>query len=148
MNIIKRISLLVCLCSSLLMSISFTAHAEQMKKLGDWNVHYIALGSTFLTPEIAKAYGIVRSKYNGMVNISVLKANAGHTAQNVNIRGTARNLIGHQKKLQFKEVVEGKAIYYIAQIDYDNEETFKFEVTIQQGSTSHDLTFSQQFFAD
>ena len=49
------------------------AQAEQKEVMGDWNVHYIAFGSGFLTPEIAKNYGITRSKYNGVVNISVLK---------------------------------------------------------------------------
>ncbi|MCI2283321.1 DUF4426 domain-containing protein [Colwellia sp. MSW7] len=48
------------------------ASAENMKKLGSMNVHYMAIGSTFFTPEIAKAYGITRSRYNGLVNISVL----------------------------------------------------------------------------
>ena len=46
--------------------------AENMKKLGSMNVHYMAIGSTFFTPEIAKVYGITRSRYNGLINISVL----------------------------------------------------------------------------
>ena len=32
--------------------------AEQMKELGPWQVHYSAFNSSFLTPEVAKAYGL------------------------------------------------------------------------------------------
>ena len=98
-----------------------SAFAENMQKLGDMNVHYIALGSTFLTPTIAKTYGIERSRYNGLVNISVLDANLkGNPAKTVLISGTARNNIGQEKTLDFKEVKEGNAIYYLAQLHYSN----------------------------
>ena len=60
------------LITLLTIPLMFSVHAENMKKMGDINVHYIALGSTFLTPEIAKAYGIERSRYKGLVNIAVL----------------------------------------------------------------------------
>ena len=38
------------------------ASAENMKKLGSMDVHYMAIGSTFFTPEIAKVYGITCSR--------------------------------------------------------------------------------------
>ena len=57
-----------------------TACAENMKKIGNLDVHYIALNSTFLTPEIASNYGITRSKVNALINISVLdNSQAGQT---------------------------------------------------------------------
>ncbi len=45
--------------------------AEQMKELGPWQVHYSAFNSSFLTPDVAKAYGLERSRYNGIINIAV-----------------------------------------------------------------------------
>lgn len=48
------------------------AQAEQKQQVGDFAIHYIALSSTFLTPNIAKTYGIKRSRYTGLVNIAVL----------------------------------------------------------------------------
>ena len=41
--------------------------AEQMKELGPWLVHYNAFNSSFLTPEVAKAYGLERSRYNAII---------------------------------------------------------------------------------
>jgi len=126
-----------------------SAFAENMQKLGDMNVHYIALGSTFLTPTIAKTYGIERSRYNGLVNISVLDANLkGNPAKTVLISGTARNNIGQEKTLDFKEVKEGSAIYYLAQLHYSNEETFHFFIKIDDGKGQKTLKFEQKFYVD
>jgi len=128
---------------------AFSSNAENMKKLGDLNVHYMAIGATFLTPEIAKAYGIERSRYNGLINISVLDSTKKNTpAKTVRISGSAKNLAGQNKSLSFDEVKEGKAIYYLAQVKYRNNETIKFDITITDGAKSHQLTFSQKFYTD
>ena len=126
-----------------------TANAENMKKLGSMNVHYMAIGSTFFTPEIAKVYGITRSRYNGLVNISVLdNSKSGTPAKSVSITGTAKNNLGQMKPLEFKEVKEGSAIYYLAQISYNNEETVHFNLTINDGKEQQQLKFSQTFYVD
>ena len=65
MKLFTQNTVLLLLVSVLITLMPATAQAENMKKLGSMNVHYIALGATFLTPEIAQAYGIQRSKYNG-----------------------------------------------------------------------------------
>ncbi len=135
----------------LILSLCFTfaASAENMKKLGSMNVHYIALGATFLTPEIAKTYNIERSRYNGLINISVLDNTQKNTpAKTVSITGTARNDLGQIKQLEFVEVKEGNAIYYLSQIKYSDEETFYFDLKITDGSESHTLKFKQKFYVD
>ncbi len=125
------------------------ANAENMKKLGNMNVHYIAIGSTFLTPEIAKLYDIQRSRYNGLINISVLdNSKQGTPAKRVSITGKAKNNVGQSKKIEFQEVTEGSSIYYLAQVRYDNEETIHFDLTINDGIEIQHLTFSQKFYVD
>ena len=139
----------------LLLTITFSllaltnASAENMKKLGTMNVHYMAIGSTFFTPEIAKAYGISRSRYNGLINISVLdNSKAGNPAKTVSISGQAKNNLGQFKDLEFQEVKEGDAIYYLAQVNYNNEETLHFTLAINDGKTQQTLKFSQKFYVD
>jgi len=130
-------------------SLSFSVYAENMKKLGDLNVHYMAIGATFLTPEIAKAYGIKRSRYNGLVNISVLdNTQKGSPAKTVRIIGKARNNVGQLKSLIFRKVKEENSIYYLAEVNYANEETIHFDVQITDGSKKHNLKFSQKFYVD
>lgn len=122
----------------------------QFKQLGQWQVHYIAFPSTFIQPHIAKSYNLVRSNQQAIVNISVLKQSTSQhmKAQQVSVSGTAKNLLGTTKKLTFKEVKEGDAIYYLAQLDYHNEEIYRFEITLTQGAQSQVLKFQQKFYVD
>jgi len=128
---------------------SVNASAQNMKKLGTMNVHYMAIGATFLTPEIARAYGIERSKYNALINISVLdNTQKGNPAKSVSISGTAENITGQFKRLAFEEVKEGDAIYYLAQLNYRDKETVKFDIQITDGKETQQLSFSQMFYVD
>ena len=145
MKIVTKMVIATCLT----LCICFSLAAENMKKLGNMNVHYIAIGATFLTPEVAKAYGIERSKYNGLLNISVLDNTDKDTpAKTVQITGTARNLLGQEKPLTFIEVKEGQAIYYLAQIKYRNDETVRFDLTIDDGKETQKLEFQQKFYVE
>lgn len=138
------------LCAGVLACFFITqAHAENMKTLGTMDVHYIALSATFLTPEIAKAYGIERSRFNGLINISVLdNSKSDKPAMSVDISGSAKNDIGQLKQLSFKQVKEGGAIYYLAQVNYTDEETIRFEIDINDGQQKQHLSFSQKFYVD
>lgn len=129
---------------------TFSSQAENMKKLGDLNVHYIALNSTFLTPDIARSYGITRSKINALINISVLdNTQQGNPAKSVNLVGKARNLLGQQKTLAFTEVKEGDAIYYLAELSFTHEEIFNFTIDIYDGGEQKKtLKFSHKFYVD
>ncbi|MBJ2137242.1 DUF4426 domain-containing protein [Paraglaciecola chathamensis] len=126
---------------------SAMALAEQKETLGKWDVHYIAFNSTFITPDIAKHYSIVRSKYNGIINISVLNK-ADQKAQSAVLTGTARNLLGVSKSLMFKEVSEGDAIYYIAVLPFSDQETFRITVNINDGTDQQVLKFQHKFYAE
>lgn len=123
------------------------ALAEQKKTMGDWDIHYIVIPTTFLTPEVAKANNIQRSKFNALVNISVLDKRTKQ-AQDVVVSGNARNLLGNNKALNFKKVSEGQAIYYLATVNFDDKETMRFTVDVSQNNTSQQLVFQQQMYAD
>ena len=130
-----------------LLLMSSLVSAEQKKQLGPWDVHYIAMPSTMIDPAIAKEYQLERSKFQGLLNISVLKT-TDQSAQQVSIEGVAKNLLGQQKELVFREVIEGKAIYYLAQLPYRNEERFSFTLQIKQGDVSQQLEFTHTFYVD
>jgi len=148
-NKMKTMLVKILLVLSLSFSFVGNASAENMKKLGSMNVHYMAIGSTFFTPEIAKVYGITRSRYNGLINISVLdNTQAGNPAKTVSISGKAKNNLGQFKELEFKEVKEGDAIYYLAQVSYNDEETLHFTLDIFDGKEQQQLKFSQKFYVD
>ena len=121
--------------------------AEQKQTLGDWDVHYIVVNSTFFEPEVARQYSIQRSQFNALVNISVLDKET-QKAQSVAITGQATNLIGNSKKLTFKEVKEGDAIYYLAQIPFRHKENYRFDINVRHGNSSENLKFKHEFYVD
>ena len=127
--------------------IAAQAGAEIKKDLGDWEVHYIALNTTFLSPEIARANDILRSERNALVNISVLDSR-NKVPQEVNISGTARNLLGTSKELTFKQVKEGKAIYYLASVAFSDKEVLRFDIDISQDNISQNLQFQQMMYIE
>ena len=145
MNYLARLPAL-CLLLSLLFTVP-AALAEQKQTLGKWDVHYIVVNTTFFTPETAQNYGIVRSKYNALVNISVLDSTTGE-AQVVSVKGQARNLLGNSKTLNFKRVKEGEAVYYLAPLSFNDRETFRFNVDIQRGNEVQTLKFQQEMFVE
>lgn len=132
----------------LLMSLclSLPALAEQKQSYGDLDVHYSAFNSGFLQPEIAAATGLVRSKTQGVVNVAVLKAG---TASSAKVSGTVKNLLGQSTALSFKEVKEGKAIYYMAQFPFEQRETLRFTLNVTAADgVPHSFDFNQEFFPD
>ena len=132
----------------LLMSLclSLPALAEQKQSYGDLDVHYSAFNSGFLQPEIAAATGLVRSKTQGVVNVAVLKAG---TASSAKVSGTVKNLLGQSSALSFKEVKEGKAIYYLAQFPFEQRETLRFTLNVTAADgVPHSFDFNQEFFPD
>ena len=127
---------------SITLLISAAVNAEQMKTLGNWDVHYIAFPSTFLTADVASEYGIDRSKYLGIINISVLDSDT-LKAQSVKMTVTARNLLGN-----IREIREQDAIYYIAEVPHRNEETYRITATLSSGNQTQELKFQQKFYVD
>lgn len=132
--------LLIALCLSL------PALAERKQSYGDLDVHYIAFNSGFLQPDIAAAAGLVRSKTQGVVNISVLKAG---TARNASVSGEVKDLVGRSQPLKFKQVTEGEAIYYLAQFNFSQREMLRFTINvIAADGVTHSFDFNQEFFPD
>jgi len=119
---------------------------------GSYRVHYSVFNSTQLTPEIASQYGLQRAKDRALVNISVNRADGKATSlgQPASISGTATNLVQQQQQLDFQEIDEGRAHYYLAQVRHLNEEMYNFRITITpEGSDKPlELRFSQKLYTE
>ncbi len=137
----RRLVLFLCaLCLAL------PALAERKQSFGDLDVHYSAFNSSYLQPQIAAASGLVRSKSQGVVNIAVLQAGKATAA---NVSGSVKNLLGQVTPLQFKQVNEGSAIYYLAQFPFDQQEMLHFSLSVQVGpDPAQSFSFDQEFFPD
>lgn len=130
-----------------------SARAEQADvsdTSGAYEIHYIAVNSTFLQPEIAAQYGIVRNPRNAFLNVAILRKNpaGGTTPVTAVLSGSKNNLLQQSEALSFTEVREGEAIYYIGQFTFSDAEILRFEITAQpQGGATHAIEWSTQLYA-
>ncbi|MEW6133808.1 MAG: DUF4426 domain-containing protein [Pseudomonadota bacterium] len=125
------------------------AQAEQAQKFGDVEVHYNAMLSTGLLPDVAKNYNIDRSPTRGILTVSVLKKNAMGVARPIPARLTAYmvNLNNQLGDISMREVREGGAIYYLGEFRVVPPNTLKFTVTVEaDGEPKREVTFNQKFY--
>ncbi|MDA0120680.1 DUF4426 domain-containing protein [Vibrio sp. T11.5] len=130
--------------------LALPAWAGQFKTIKDVEVHYSAFNSTFLTPQVARSYELKRNGYSAIINISVLdNYQAGKPAINAKVSGSAKNLIGQTKTLEFREVKEGSAIYYLAEFPISEEENLTFNIDVNAGNKGTGrLKFTQKFYVE
>lgn len=130
----------------------FSVQADQSESFGDYTVHYSAFSTDVLSVDIAKLYKIKRSKNRALVNISILKKVMGTSGTPVKARinGNATNLTQQLRKLDFQELNEDTAVYYLAVVKISNDETLDFKLNIQpEGENeSYELNFQQDFYTN
>lgn len=124
--------------------------AEQSKSVGEYTVHYSAFTTDTLTPGVARTYNIQRSSSRAMLNVTVLKKVMGTPGESVraDISGSATNLNAQLRQLDFRELGEGKATYYITELPVKNDEVLNFSLTIRphNSETVIPLDFQQHFY--
>lgn len=146
------------LTASLLFLFSSALLAQQSQDYGDYEVHYNALNTNLLPPQVAKANNILRSGSRALLNITVLKK-TGDTTSPAHARVTvaATNLTGQRRQIQLREVSEPAtgehdlgAVYYLGEFRINNEETFDFQIEILPDGETRTLAlnFRQQFFTE
>ena len=136
----RFVSLVFCLLLAL------PAFAERKQSFGELDVHYSVFNSSFLQPDVAAAVGLTRSKTVGVLNIAALKGGQGQPAK---VSGTLKNLLGQTSELQFKQVLESGAVYYLAEFPLREREVLTFSIQVQIGEAApHTLTFNQEVFPD
>ncbi len=128
------------------------AGAEQSATVGDYVVHYNALTTDMLQPEVARHYGITRSKSQALLNVSVQKKVMGTTGKPVtaSVEAHATNLNNQLKNIAMREVEDQGAIYYLGTVRVDHGETLNFSIDVTPEGKGQPLTveFQQRFFTE
>jgi hypothetical protein len=138
----RRLALVLALC----LAVS-SASAAQFKTFGADEVHYIVVPTEFIKADVAAEYGIVRGPNRAFVNISVLLG--GQEPVRATVTGSASNLLGQRSELDFREVTEGDAIYYIAQFKHSREDQLRFTIQIQlPDRPAYDLEFEHKVYQE
>lgn len=99
------------------------------------------VNTTFLDPKIAAAYGITRGEKRAILNLAVGEnLTNGSAARAMILQGRTWDLIQNQP-LEFTEIREGEAIYYIAEFAFINEEWRFFEINFRPDGADQTYNF-------
>lgn len=131
--------------------ISLPAHAGS-EDFGDHQVRWSVFPSTLLTPEVAKANNLQRSRGIGIVNIAIMQKADDGTLSPVTgqVEGKVSNDIQQVNFLAFRRIKEGDAVYFIAQYQYSSGELMTFNITGRPSGHSQDMPvrFAHTLFSD
>ncbi len=137
-----------------LLSIS-NCHAMAVeKRFDDVTIHFSVFNSSFIKPDIAKIYGLVRSKERALVNIAVTQNNPDPTIAKPTIKaivtGYFTNLMSQKTQLKFQEIHEQSATYYLAGFRFTNEEIVHFTIQVQPdpNKPARKVKFSRKMYID
>lgn len=135
-----------------LAGVSFFALAQNATQVPGYTIHHNAMTTDTLAPQVAKIYNIRRSKNRGMLNVSVIKDQPGTTgiAIKADVTATATNLTGQSRDIEMREVLDGDAIYYLADFRVSNQEVldFKLDILPEGESTHYQTSLRQQFYTE
>lgn len=124
--------------------------AEQAIKQGDIEIHYNAMPTDELQPEVAKNYNIVRSRNRGLLTISVLRKNKLGVSAPVPamLNASAVNLNAQFTQIGMREIRDGGAVYYLGEFRIAPPDTLKFSISVKpSGETrQYPAAFSRTFF--
>jgi len=143
---------------TLFMIFSGIASAEQSQDFGKYVVHFNALNTSFIPPEVASGYNIQRSKTRALLNIVLLRKvldNPGTPVQAV-VKARASNLAGQPRVINMRQISEAEkdgtlsAVYYIGEFRISNMETFDFDIEVTPEGEDEPLLvkFRKQFYAE
>ncbi len=123
---------------------------EGSKDFGDYVVYFNAMNTDQLTTEVAREYGIVRSKSRALLNVSIHRKQEGGPTVAVNglVAASAINLTGQLKAMTLREIPEGDAIYYIGELAVTDGEVliYTIDVTPINELSRFTVRFKKQFF--
>lgn len=126
-----------------------TPAAETSRDFGSHVLHYRAFRSDQISPQIARAYDLPRSRNRALVNIALVRKIPNTLGKPVRgqVELSARNLLGQQKQVSIREIEDGGAIYYLGETSISHNETLIFELSVlpEDGEMAYTVRFTQLF---
>jgi len=136
-----------------MLSLTTPGEAQQSQDFGQYVVHYNALNTSMIPPQVAKGYGIQRSSSRALLNITVLKKvmDTPGTPVKANVTASGTNLTGQRREIDIREIEDKEgAIYYIGEFPVHNLETYNFTIDVRLEAETDPLVvkFRQQFYTE
>lgn len=115
----------VLLCAALAVS---PAQAVEVARVGDLEVHCVAVPSTELTPEAAKAYNVAPAPGRGLLTITLMKRTRPGEARSVagQVYAGAVNQNNFISSIPIREIRDGDEVFYLGEYRVSTPDTLRF----------------------
>lgn len=125
--------------------------AEQYVDQGEFRVHYAAINSSDLTPEVARQFGVQRTRNEILLVLNAQQRQVGgYMSVAATAEGHATTLLGHRQTLKLQPVQEAGVHYVIGSFTTLDGEFMTVEAKVRpaEAKVSIPIRFTQQFFRE
>lgn len=122
-----------------------SAGADQFETWHGYEIHYATFSSLIIPSQVAEAHGIVRSKNRIVTNLSIRQDGRSIRAD---VSGTSTNLLEQVTSMNFTEVTEQDAVYYLANQIINERDTIRFNINVkpERIDKTYNLQFMRQYY--
>lgn len=126
-----------------LSTIGYNTYAQDNTsyEMDDHIIYYNVFNSEMIPADVASLHSLVRSKDRVYVNVAVVKKTGGNGIP-ANISGYYRNLMQQKFPLEFIEIAEATATYYLAPIRFNDEEILHLDIAVKTEKPAESATFT------
>jgi hypothetical protein len=132
-----------------MLSINSYAQENTSYELDNHIIYYNVFNSTMIPPDIARIHNLLRAKDQAYVNVALVKKTGGNGIPAI-ISGYHRNLMQQKFELEFIEIKEPTATYYLAPIRFINEEILHIDISVKSldKTDAGALTITKKLYKD
>jgi hypothetical protein len=124
-----------------------SAQALEIAKVGDLEMHCVAVPTSELTTEAAKAYNVDQAPGRGLLTITLLRKSRNGEAKAIpgQVYAGAINQKNHISSIPIRQVQEGNNVYYLGEYRVQAPDTLRFLVNANVQGRMMKAEFSRAF---
>ncbi|MDZ7851837.1 MAG: DUF4426 domain-containing protein [Halomonas sp.] len=144
---------LIALAASLVLLLTLPAQAQQYEQVGNHQIHYSAVNTSFLPEEVAREHGIQRSRVMALLNVSVIEELEDGSTRPVSapVDGSIGGLDGDDAMpLAFRSLRIGDTPSQVAVFRIHEDEPMRFDLRVRYDRNAEpaEVSFIQRFYID
>lgn len=122
--------------------------AEQ--DFGDYVIHYSAIYTNQLLPDMARRYAIERAADRGLINVAVEEKGKPSRMVRADVNARVSDLFGHEQRIRFRETEEDGQVDYLGTFRLNGSGSYRFTVhVVAPGATQpYVVSFNRDYVVD
>lgn len=144
---------LTAVITGLMLLLGLPVQAQQYEQVGDYQIHYSAVNTSFLPEEVAREHGIQRSQVMALLNVSVVEEREDGSTRPVtaSVDGHIGSLEGNDStSLSFRSLRIDDTPSQVAVFRIREDEPMRFDLRVRYDRNAEpaEIGFIQRFYID